>query len=558
MLIAEVMIDFDRRQHVDGFSELVSQGDLKPYPTAASIGAGTTGAWWLADPTAQEDLVWSTAPVSEAVDSTFTFVGESTNQPEGRFPPMQATLYADDEPVVRFDLGCRAPKEWVDGDWALDFTPQLVSATVDGHHRQFQPRGCSGVYRLAAPAGALTAGKPLRIKVIVGYAGTDVAAWFAVHDGSGAGQIEALQREVIQLKRTIGNLARRNYRDLFPDYLDTEDAVIYTNGRAHVHDADVAQLDNGDLIVCLREGSEHISNDGRTVTVRSSDGGRTWGDRQVVRAHPHTDEREASISQLRDGTVLMNAWVNPFYDAQGVYRTGPSDTDRGRRGGIYVGRSSDRGRTWSWPDDHIDPSPYQHIFTSERITELPSGRLLMATYFRAAPTPYLGSALFCSDDAGVRWRYLATLADLPGHQLGEPALLYTSKGLLISIIRNDTRGESTYYQAVSEDEGDTWTSPEPTPIPGARNPASLVELPDGLVLCIHGSRDDPIGFYVMPSHDGGRTWEMAERRVIRDDLPNWDIGYPSSVLLPDGRVFVAYYFNLFERYVIAGSAFRWP
>jgi hypothetical protein len=63
------------------------------------------------------------------------------------------------------------------------------------------------------------------------------------------------------------------------------------------------------------------------------------------------------------------------------------------------------------------------------------------------------------------------------------------------------------------------------------------------------------GIYVVASDDDGETWDVANRRVIRDDSPSWDIGYPSLVLLPDGRVLAVYCFNLFERYFIAGRFF---
>jgi hypothetical protein len=35
------------------------------------------------------------------------------------------------------------------------------------------------------------------------------------------------------------------------------------------------------------------------------------------------------------------------------------------------------------------------------------------------------------------------------------------------------------------------------------------------------------------------------------------MGYPSALLMPDGRVFVVYYFNMFGRFFITGSFFRW-
>ena len=40
---------------------------------------------------------------------------------------------------------------------------------------------------------------------------------------------------------------------------------------------------------------------------------------------------------------------------------------------------------------------------------------------------------------------------------------------------------------------------------------------------------------------------------IRQDLLNWDIGYPESRQLPDGRVLTIYYYNLLGRYYIGGE-----
>ena len=50
---------------------------------------------------------------------------------------------------------------------------------------------------------------------------------------------------------------------------------------------------------------------------------------------------------------------------------------------------------------------------------------------------------------------------------------------------------------------------------------------------------------------------MECRGVIRDDFLNWDSCYPSTIRLLDGRFFVTYYFNMFERFFIGGSLFEW-
>jgi hypothetical protein len=181
----------------------------------------------------------------------------------------------------------------------------------------------------------------------------------------------------------------------------------------------------------------------------------------------------------------------------------------------------------------------------------------MATYagVNRGGSPGRACALYASGDGGARWTFRATMGEVPGLLLGEPALVRTATGRLVTVMRNDRGAE--YYQAISDDDGHTWSAASPTGIPGRNNPASLLLLPDGALLCIYGSRYDTRGIYTVASYDDGLTWDVAHRRVVRDDFPNWDCGYPSSVLLPDGRVLATYYFCMFDRYFIAGSFFHW-
>ena len=45
----------------------------------------------------------------------------------------------------------------------------------------------------------------------------------------------------------------------------------------------------------------------------------------------------------------------------------------------------------------------------------------------------------------------------------------------------------------------------------------------------------------MLSDDEGDTCDMGNEIVIRDDGLHWDLGYPASVQLQDGRVLTVYY-----------------
>jgi sialidase-1 len=391
-------------------------------------------------------------------------------------------------------------------------------------------------------------------------------AWFAVRartdvlavtPTTNAEQIEQLQQEIIRLKGIVAGLARRANRELIAERLDTEDVIVYANDRAHVHEADMIRLKDGELLCVMREASEHISADGQIISVRSVDGGRNWGARQVVLDDADTDWRSASLCQLRDGTLLNNALPQVHYDGSGRFVGGhePVPGNRGRTEGIYVGRSDDGGRTWSWPSEPMVSDPYPSPFTAERIVELDTGRLVMACYVSAPDRSRSISILYASEDGGHNWRYLAVIADVPGVSLNEPSLLQTRSGRLISVLRSNR--SDGFYQAVSDDRGQTWSPAVPCGIPGEGNPASLVQLPDDTILCVHGSRIDVVGMYVVASRDDGDSWDVANRKVIRDDLANWDMSYPSTTVMPDGQVFTVYYFNMFHRFFMAGSFFRW-
>lgn len=165
--------DFDSRPQVEGFSRLVSAFVPKPGPGIhmgpdfrGNSGVGMTGEWWRDQPDEDRSVVWETPPVSEAVDSTFSFVGDSANLPEDAFPANQATLAVNGKYVLTFDLGQRSPSRWEEGEWALDFTPMQIRSTGDSNDRQMHAGGCSGIYRLAVPGSALEPGKPLEFRLL--------------------------------------------------------------------------------------------------------------------------------------------------------------------------------------------------------------------------------------------------------------------------------------------------------------------------------------------------------------------------------------------------------
>ena len=72
-------------------------------------------------------------------------------------------------------------------------------------------------------------------------------------------------------------------------------------------------------------------------------------------------------------------------------------------------------------------------------------------------------------------------------------------------------------------------------------PGHVIRLSDGRLLCSYGRRKAPFGIRMCLSADAGRTWEIEDEIVVRDDLPNGDLGYPTAIEYDPKRVFVCYY-----------------
>ena len=79
-------------------------------------------------------------------------------------------------------------------------------------------------------------------------------------------------------------------------------------------------------------------------------------------------------------------------------------------------------------------------------------------------------------------------------------------------------------ESVLGHNGNTWAPPFATPLWGF--PPHLALLADGRVLCTYGYRRPPYGERACLSDDGV-SWSLRQEVVLRDDVPNGDLGYPA-------------------------------
>ena len=571
-------------QQVEGFDSIVfahnQQGSGMPFRGGVDFRGqhpgSWTAAWWAPGQMDNNSLIWKTAVCPEKKPTVFSFIGASSSFPPEFAKGPRATLFVNDRYVLTFELGVNRDRNWKEGDVELRYLSKRVEWPYWNAHRQFEMNGNSGIYKLTVPASLITAGRASTLKVELLPFDAWPKVWFSVkaHKDTLKPSQEILQQQVDQLQKDVARLgelthvlATQQYHQLL-DSRDFQHFTIYTNGHRHLHPADLIPLKNGDLLLTTREASEHISRDGDVVMVRSRDGGKTWGERQVIGGIPDVDEREGCGLQVRDGTLLVNVFVNKLYRPDGEYNWSWARDVRFGHDTVHLGSytitSKDDGKTWS-PPRYVDTRgmPFSDLEgPADAPIEMPDGSVLMPVmaYNVRGDIDNQAAVILKTVDQGKTWQHLTTVVEDPGGKQGhfqEPALVRTRTGRLVIAVRNQGP-ENAIWTSWSDDNGKSWTKAKPTPMIG--HPPDLIQLQDGRLLCTYGYRPgrhgDPGGIRAAFSADNGETWQIDQEVHIRKDFLNMDIGYPETLQMADGRLLTVYYFNLFQRFFIGGTWWR--
>lgn len=312
------------------------------------------------------------------------------------------------------------------------------------------------------------------------------------------------------------------------------------NGEPRCHRAwpGAALAANGDLVVAYKEGSTHHLVDDEVVFVaRSSDGGRTWPERRAVAGLPAYGYWTAhGLTRLSNGDLLLR--MN-----HGQHGEPTAENPRGRWSRTVMTRSSDHGRQWQECGPVADPQPLdpRMQLSYGRAWELSDGRIIAPFYGtpRGESDKNARSVVVAfSSDGGLSWGDYVLVHDHrrdPSLCCSETDLLRLPDGRLMVMSRANSK--LSLYRAYSEDDGRTWSTLEPTGLPG-QCPAVLL-LPSGGILCLYRDvTEGQLGVGVGISRDLGRTWAAVGHLY---QGPNKDCAYPSPVLLADGTVFTPYY-----------------
>jgi len=322
----------------------------------------------------------------------------------------------------------------------------------------------------------------------------------------------------------------------------------------------LARMEDGTLVAAasgLRNA--HVCPFGRNVICTSSDDGQSWTSPQVANDSP-LDDRDTGVVGLGQDKLLIS-WFT-VHSLEKAERAG-DQIERWREGyarmteenarrwaGAWISTSDDRGESWNEPLKVPLTAPHGPIL-------LRSGELLyFGKEFLVEMAGFLAGqgsiAAMKSADEGRTWEKLGTVPLYPGTVEGsyhEPHVAELPDGKLLGLIRIENTRNSTspiedlglinfsLMQTISEDGGRTWSPAAPLNFHGC--PPHLLNHSSGALICSYGFRREPYGERFMVSRDGGNSWDY--HYILRDDGPDGDLGYPSTVELGDGSLLTMYY-----------------
>lgn len=297
----------------------------------------------------------------------------------------------------------------------------------------------------------------------------------------------------------------------------------------------------------------HEEKEGHTISsekkstkrfARSLDGGKTWT----------LEPDETFDDPGQDKAVALESPMD-FTDPDFALMFVMSGVKSGFSRFFY---STDRCKTWSGPYALPGLGQPGIMARTDYIVEGP--KVLSAFMTASIHDKQEGRAFYTrTKDGGLSWEFVSYITPEPpsgGYSI-MPATVRVSDTELVSVIRRrewflEDKASWWIDAWKSYDNGATWHIKQNPLASNQGNPASLNLLKDGRLVATYGHRGDPYGLRTRISVDKGETW--GKEIILRDDGGLWDIGYPRTVVRPDGMLVTTYYYNLpdaKERFIAA-------
>ena len=310
--------------------------------------------------------------------------------------------------------------------------------------------------------------------------------------------------------------------------------VVYDKSTALI--AGTCLCSNGNLLVSFNSSGDLGAGE-KAGIVRSSDGGKTWGDPEIWFESMFKRggiEVGCSLTCLSNGRLLL-PYADGFYfrpvdwsDAEALKR--PETFYRHAL--LFCPTSDDNGQTWQ----NTKAECFEGIegFAFGTVAELPDSTLLLPLWGSYDVQGAWQAGVLKSKDGGETWGDYRAITK---ENSTETPVLQLPDGRVIALIR-DYKNQGALFVSYSSDAGDTWSEPQETTMRGS-SPALYLS-PKGRLLAGYRSTLEGGQCHVSSSTDGGQTWTFeVELQLPRE---TWSYGgYPTFATLPDGRIFVPFH-----------------
>lgn len=340
----------------------------------------------------------------------------------------------------------------------------------------------------------------------------------------------------------------------------TPDGTVYQNEQMGIleamlppgpwdsaHAPTLLETPQGDLLCAWFAGTFEGNPDIRIVCSRLPKNEGAWTMPKPISSDPKRSEQNPSLFQASETEI----WA--VYTAQ--LARAPGKDNMQYTSVIRRQRSVDGGLHWG-PADTLFSR--EGSFCRQPIQKLSNGRWIFSNWICSDGDDGLAgdpTVFQISDDQGKTWRWV----EMP-HSQGKvhANVVELSPGHLLAFLRS--READWIYRSQSMDNGDTWSSPLPTPLPNNNSSISALKLRSGRIAIAYNPTQRPgtqPGVAVWPglrcpvavalSEDGGHTFplirylELGEGFVGAENRGNnRQYEYPCLIQSRDGALHLAF------------------